>query len=73
MSKIKQSKEIENFFLLRICNTNNEVIRVIDITERDVDLMKEIITDIYKNETGGVTICLKLKSKYIKNENNYNY
>lgn len=73
MSKTKQSKEIENFFLLRICNTNDEVIRVIDITERDVDLMKEIITDIYKNETGGVTICLKLKSKYIKNENNYNY
>lgn len=68
MKTLKQSKPIQNFFLLRICNTNNEVIRVIDITERDVDLMKEIITDIYRNETGGVTICLKLKSKYIKNE-----
>ena len=68
MKTQKQFKPIQNFFLLRVCNTNNEVIRVIDITERDVNIMKEIITDIYRNETGGVTICLKLKSKYIKNE-----
>jgi len=67
MTKTKTPK---NFFLLRICNTNNEVIRVIDITEQDVNIMKEIITDVYRNETGGVTINLKLKSKYIKDEYN---
>jgi hypothetical protein len=61
-------KEIKNFFLLRICNSNDEIVRIIDITAEDVNLMKEIITDIYRNETGGVTICLKLKSKYIKDE-----
>jgi hypothetical protein len=65
MTKTKTPK---NFFLLRIYNTNNEFIRVIDITEQDVNVMKEIITDVYKNETGGVTINLKLKSKYIRDE-----
>jgi hypothetical protein len=65
MTKTKTPK---NFFLLKICNTNNELIRIIDISEQDVNLMKEIITDIYRNETGGVTIYLKLKSKYIKDE-----
>ncbi len=65
MTKTKTPK---NFFLLKICNTNNELIRIIDITEQDVNLMKEIITDVYRNETGGVTINLKLKSKYIKDE-----
>ena len=65
MTKTKTPK---NFFLLKICNTNNELIRIIDISEQDVNLMKEIITDIYRNETGGVTIYLKLNSKYIKDE-----
>ena len=68
MTQPKQSKIPKNFFLLRIYNTNNEFIRVIDITEQDVNVMKEIITDVYRNETGGVTINLKLKSKYIKDE-----
>jgi hypothetical protein len=68
MKATKQSKIPQNFFLLRICNTNNNIIRVVDITERDVNFMKEIITDIYKNESGGITIILKLKSKYLKDE-----
>jgi hypothetical protein len=70
MKATKQSKIPQNFFLLRICNTNNEVIRVIDITEQNVNIIKEIITDVYRNETGGVTINFKLKSKYIKDEYN---
>jgi hypothetical protein len=68
MSKTKQSKEIKNRFLLNICTTDDEIVRVVPIEPHEANLMKELITDIYENETGGVTIRLSLKSKYIRDE-----
>jgi hypothetical protein len=70
MSKIKQSKEIKNRFLLNICTIDDEIVRVVPIEPHEANLMKELITDIYENETGGVTIRLSLKSKYIRDEIN---
>lgn len=68
MNKTKQSKKIENRFLLNICTTDDEIVRVVPIEPHEANLMKELITDIYENETGGVTIRLSLKSKYIRDE-----
>ena len=53
-----------NSFLLSICDKDDVEIRVIDLHPCDVRLMKELITDIYENETGGITIRLKLKTNY---------
>jgi hypothetical protein len=53
-----------NSFLLSICDQNDVVIRVIDLAPVDVDLMKTLITQIYENQTGGITIRLKLKTNY---------
>jgi hypothetical protein len=58
------TKQIINSFLLSICDENDETIRVIDLHPCDVRLMKELITDIYENESGGITIRLKLKTNY---------
>ena len=63
--KQKQSKPMQNFFLLHICSKKDDVIRTIPIEPHEVDIMKLLITDIYDNETGGVTIHLKLQSNYI--------
>lgn len=68
MSKTKQSKEIKNRFLLNICTIDDEIVRVVPIEPHEANLMKELITDIWENETGGVTIRLLLKSKYIRDE-----
>ncbi len=68
MNKTKQSKKIENRFFLNICTIDDEIVRVVKIEPHEVNLMKELITDIWENETGGVTIRLSLKSKYIKDE-----
>jgi hypothetical protein len=68
MNKTKQSKKIENRFFLNICTIDDEIVRVIKIEPHEVNLMKELITDIWENETGGVTIRLSLKSKYIRDE-----
>ena len=53
-----------NSCLLSICDKDDVEIRVIDIEPNDVNLMKQLITDIYENETGGITIRLKLKTNY---------
>lgn len=58
------TKEIKNAFLLSICDEKDEIIRVIDLQPSDVSLMKELITDIFENQTGGITIRLKLKTNY---------
>jgi hypothetical protein len=68
MNKTKQSKKIENRFFLNICTIDDEIVRVVKIEPHEVNLMKELITDIWENETGGVTIRLSLKSKYIRDE-----
>ena len=68
MSKTKQSKTLHNTFLLNICTTDDEIVRVVNIEPHEVNLMKELITDIYENQSGGVTIRLSLKSKYIRDE-----
>lgn len=68
MSKIKHYKERKNSFLLNICTIDDEIVRVVEIEPHEVNLMKELITDIYENQTGGVTIRLSLKSKYIRDE-----
>jgi hypothetical protein len=68
MSKTKQSKEIKNLFLLNICTIDDEIVRVVPIEPHEANLMKELITDIYENQSGGVTIRLVLKSKYIRDE-----
>ena len=68
MSKTKQSKIPNNAFLLNICTTDDEIVRVVNIEPHEVNLMKELITDIYENQSGGVTIRLSLKSKYIRDE-----
>jgi hypothetical protein len=57
-------QHIKNSFLLNICDENDVIIRVIDLHPCDVALMKELITDIYENQTGGITIRLKLKTNY---------
>ena len=57
-------QEVKNACLLSIYDINNEIIRVIDIQPNDINLMKELITDIYENESGGITIRLKLKTNY---------
>jgi hypothetical protein len=60
-----KTKEVPyNAFLLSICDDKDEVIRVVDILPNDVNLMKELITDIYENHSGGVTIRLKIKTNY---------
>lgn len=58
------TKEIKNAFLLNICDEKDEIIRVVDLQASDINLMKELITDIYENQTGGITIRLKLKTNY---------
>lgn len=58
------TKEIRNSFLLSICDEKDEVIRIIDLVPSEVNLMKELITEIHPNETGGITIRLKLKTNY---------
>jgi hypothetical protein len=68
MSKTKQSKIPHNAFLLNICTIDDEIVRVVNIDPHEVNLMKELITDIYENQSGGVTIRLVLKSKYIRDE-----
>jgi hypothetical protein len=68
MSKTKQSKIPHNAFLLNICTIDDEIVRVVNIDPHEVNLMKELITDIYENQSGGVTIRLVLKSKYIIDE-----
>lgn len=68
MSKTKQYKEPKNKFLLNICTVDDEIVRVVEIEPHEVNLMKELITDIFENITGGVTIRLSLKSKYIRDE-----
>jgi hypothetical protein len=68
MSKTKQSKIPNNAFLLNICTIDDEIVRVVNIEPHEVNLMKELITDIYENQSGGVTIRLVLKSKYIRDE-----
>jgi hypothetical protein len=68
MSKTKQSKTPHNAFLLNICTNDDEIVRVVNIEPHEVNLMKELITDIYENQSGGVTIRLSLKSNYIKDE-----
>jgi hypothetical protein len=70
MSKTKQSKIPHNAFLLNICTIDDEIVRVVNIEAHEVNLMKELITDIYENQSGGVTIRLSLKSKYIRDEIN---
>jgi hypothetical protein len=70
MSKIKQSKQPKNAFLLNICTIDDEIVRVVEIQAHEVNLMKELITDIYENQSGGITIRLSLKSKYIRDEIN---
>mgnify|MGYP007082276521 CR=1 FL=1 len=54
--------------MLNICTIDDEIVRVVKIEPHEVNLMKELITDIWENETGGVTIRLSLKSKYIRDE-----
>jgi hypothetical protein len=66
--KQKQSKTKHNAFLLNICSNDDEIVRVVQIEPHEVNLMKELITDIFENHTGGVTIRLSLKSNYIKHE-----
>ena len=68
MSKIKQSKQPKNAFLLNICTIDDEIVRVVEIQAHEVNLMKELITDVYENQSGGITIRLSLKSKYIRDE-----
>jgi hypothetical protein len=69
MKPTKQSKPpIQNSYLLNICAPDGKIVRVIEIDAKEVFLMKEAITDIFENYTGGVTIRLSLKSKYIKDE-----
>jgi hypothetical protein len=58
------TKEIKNAFLLNICDEKDVIIRVVDLEASDVSLMKELITDIYENQTGGITIRLKLNTNY---------
>jgi hypothetical protein len=53
-----------NSCLLTICDKDDVVIRVVNIDPNDVNLMKQLITDIYENQTGGITIRLKLKTNY---------
>jgi hypothetical protein len=60
MSKIEK----HNSCLLSICDKDDVIIRVVNIDPNDVNLMKELITDIYENQTGGITIRLKLKTNY---------
>ena len=57
-------QNVSNSFLLSICDENGKIIRVIDLTPSDVRLMLELITDIYENPFGGITIRLKLKTNY---------
>lgn len=65
---MKKPKNPKNSFLLNICTIDDEIVRVVEIEPHEVNLMKELITDIYENQTGGVTIRLSLKSKYIRDE-----
>jgi hypothetical protein len=58
------TKEMKNFFSLHILDKKDEVIRIIEITAGEAYIMKDLITDIYENETGGITIRLKLKTNY---------
>jgi hypothetical protein len=58
------NKEIHNSCLLSICDKEGVIIRVVNIDPKDVNLMKELITDIYENQTGGITIRLKLNTNY---------
>lgn len=66
--KKTQSKTRQNAFLLNICSNDGKIVRVVQIEPKEVFLMKELITDIFENQTGGVTIRLSLKSKYIRDE-----
>jgi hypothetical protein len=65
MKPTKQSKPMQNFFLLHICSKEDDIIRTIPLEPHEVDIMKQLITDVHDNETGGVTIHLKLQSQYI--------
>jgi hypothetical protein len=60
----KKTSTISNAFLLNICDEKDVIIRVIELNPHDVKLMKELITDIYENQSGGITIRLKLKTNY---------
>jgi hypothetical protein len=56
--------KIQNFFLLDITDNTGEVIRTMEITSDEVYIMRELITDISENKSGGITIRLKLKTNY---------
>jgi hypothetical protein len=57
-------KEKHNSCLLSICDNDDVIIRVVEIDIKDVNLMKQSITQIYENQTGGITIRLKIKTSY---------
>jgi hypothetical protein len=57
---------MKNFYLLDIVDGMDIIVRTIELDYNDLYLLQDLLykkVDI--NETGGVTIRLKLKSKYV--------
>lgn len=54
-----------NFYLLDILDGMNTIVRTIEISFDELQLLNDLSKTINLNETGGITIRLKLKSKYV--------
>ena len=52
--------ELKNFIICRLMK-DEEIISAGEITTEAANKMKEFITDIYTNETGGITIILQVE------------
>jgi hypothetical protein len=52
--------ELKNFIICRLMK-DEEIISAGEITTEAANKMKEFITDIYINETGGITIILQVE------------
>jgi hypothetical protein len=55
-----ESMELKNFIICRLMK-DEEIISAGEITTEAANKMKEFITDIYTNETGGITIILQVE------------
>jgi hypothetical protein len=56
---------MKNFYLLDIVDGMDIIVRTIELDYDDFNLLRDLNKSIDLNETGGVTIRLKLKSKYV--------
>lgn len=56
---------MKNFYLLDIVDGMDIIVRTIELDFNDFHLLQDLDKSINMNETGGVTIRLKLKSNYV--------